>query len=503
MTPIYTSAQLAELFRRASDNYNLSTADLIERAAQGFVNLFTQYYSVSSRVHVFAGPDRTGAIALAVARMLSERGRPISVYLFYQQGRVSTDCEAERQRLLQSKVELTEVTNQFRPPHITSAELLVDGLWGSDLMTPLEGGFLGLAKWINAQAVEVVSIDLPSGLFADSNRHNDISQVVAAQRTICYEVPRLSMLFAEHRDLVGRWHCSYLGLPQELHRGQDTPYHCINESMLAELLQPRRPFSTSADYGPLLVGATRGGGLALLPYLAEAAQQVGCSAIDIQLETKPNLAWLALCPELNVSECEAGMHHYESTYLRRHRALALGLVELEGELDRDTLRDIFLSYRRPIVLDGVAVSQLREAPALLDSIPEDSILVLDKDTREELLGLYFGDSDYLEAARDFARKHRLSLILRGTYTSVVRPSGQVYFSLTGNEGMHKRGINVLLSAMLAGLMARGYDTFSASLLACHLWGAAADLYVGRHSEESLSVRGLLASIPEAWRQLER
>ena len=109
--------------------------------------------------------------ALAVARLLAEENYKVSVYLFNIHNKLSDDCAANKQRLIDSKRvgHFTEVTLNFDPPELTEDMVVIDGLFGSGLNKPLIGGFAWLVKYINQCPAKVVSIAIPSGLLCEDN----------------------------------------------------------------------------------------------------------------------------------------------------------------------------------------------------------------------------------------------------------------------------------------------------------------------------------------------
>lgn len=116
-------------------------------------------------VVVFAGPGNNGGDALAVARLMAEQGYKVSAYLFNIHHALSSDCAANKQRLMGCKRldSFTEISVNFDPPVLDEHTLVVDGLFGAGLNKPLSGGFSSLVKYINQSPAQVVSIDLPSG----------------------------------------------------------------------------------------------------------------------------------------------------------------------------------------------------------------------------------------------------------------------------------------------------------------------------------------------------
>ena len=182
MQKIYTGKQRDDLYRLAQQHDHLSPEDRIERAARSFEQEFRRLYPPTGHtIYVFAGAGRSGAYALGIARYLAQRGYTVCSYLFYREGKLSEECEAVRKSIAEEDLRLEEIYTDFTPPRIQTADVLIDGLFGAELSTPLFGGYLGLVDFLNASGASIVSIELPSGLFAEDNSGNDLEHVIKAK----------------------------------------------------------------------------------------------------------------------------------------------------------------------------------------------------------------------------------------------------------------------------------------------------------------------------------
>lgn len=500
MTPIYSATQIPKLYSLACEAMSLTMADFVERSAIGFCNLFRCYYGEGKELHIFAGPDLNGAIALAVARHLHERDYRVQCYLFYQKGQISELCGEQLRQANMVSVPILEVRSQFAPPELKPKALVVDGLFGCELVKTLEGGFAGLVKWLNSQKAEIVSIDLPSGLFADDNALNNKDCIIQAKRTISFEHPKLVFFLSEQYRYVGTWHIAHLGMPREVHSQFKTQYHSSDERSLSQIMLKRQPFSSMADYGRMLfigeVGVARG----LLALQARAAYLLGVGRVSVACPQENEPILNQLCPEACLST-EGDTAYRIPADVRSYSSLLVYLGEGAKTLTADELRNLLSSYRKPMVLEGEVLRLFAEYPNLLELVHENSVFVMSYEDCSMLLKPKHGDLAYIYAAQTFASRYRVTLILRGTYTAIVRSSGNTYFNTTGNASMAKFGINALLAPMIAGLLARGYNSLGACLLATYIWGASADLYVARCSTESLTPTALLGELPSTLAQL--
>ena len=183
---IFTSAQIHELDKYTIENEPISSIDLMERASTMLTNAIVDTWQASTPVVVFAGPGNNGGDALAVARMLTAQHYSVNVYLFNTTGRLSPDCEQNRERLkkVRNLKGFTEITQEFEPPTLTEDTLVIDGLFGSGLNKPLTGGFASVVKYINASKAKVVSIDIPSGMMTEDNTYNVRANIIRADMTL-------------------------------------------------------------------------------------------------------------------------------------------------------------------------------------------------------------------------------------------------------------------------------------------------------------------------------
>ena len=146
------------------ESQKISSIDLMERAASMVTAEIVAKFLPSQRIIVVAGPGNNGGDALAVARMLIEQGyKHVEIILFNVTGKLSHVCAAERKELIKiDGILFTEVTREFKPPVIGRDDVVIDGLFGSGLNQPLQGGFVAVARYINESGAFVISIDLPS-----------------------------------------------------------------------------------------------------------------------------------------------------------------------------------------------------------------------------------------------------------------------------------------------------------------------------------------------------
>lgn len=256
---------------------NISTIDLMERAASVVSCELISRFLPGKRFVIIAGPGNNGGDALAVARMLIEQGyKRVEVFLFNVTGKLSHDCEEERNKLITiDGVDFSEINRAFNPPYLSKNDVVVDGLFGSGLNKPLQGGFLSLARYVNESGAYVVSIDMPSGLFCEWNSEVNLRDVVHANLTLTFQLPRLSFFFKENHQAVGEWKLLDIDLDNDAIKGAESDFYVIDAHNVAALMHLRDPFTGKRDYGSALLFAGSTGMMGAAVMCARAVMRAG------------------------------------------------------------------------------------------------------------------------------------------------------------------------------------------------------------------------------------
>ena len=168
---ILTSAQIHELDKYTIEHEPIASIDLMERAARVLTEAIASEYGTAMPVVVFAGLGNNGGDALIVARKLYEQGYNPEVILFnVRSSHLSSSCEQCRNDLQQlPDLNFTEVVGTFIPPELGPNDVVVDGLFGTGLRTPINSGFASLIRYINESGAYTIAIDVPSGLCGEWN----------------------------------------------------------------------------------------------------------------------------------------------------------------------------------------------------------------------------------------------------------------------------------------------------------------------------------------------
>lgn len=252
---IFNTENIRKIDRITIEEEGVSSQELIRRVAEGVAGEIIGRWSPSTPVVIFAGSGNNGADALVVGRLLLEAGFYPRILLFNFKGNsLSRDCDIAKRELLSTGYNgLMEIIDRAELPSLTPDHLVIDGLFGSGLRDPLEGGFMMLARNISESGATVISIDVPSGMFGEWNARVIGRNVVHATLTMAIQFPRLSFFLGDNAELVGKWKVIDIGLSNRAIMETPTKYFYVERDEVRAVLKPRKPFSSKSDYGHALL----------------------------------------------------------------------------------------------------------------------------------------------------------------------------------------------------------------------------------------------------------
>ena len=500
---IFRTTQIRNLDAYTIEHEPIASIDLMERAAQALNEALTERYPDTKTPFVFfAGPGNNGGDALAVARLMGERGYRPTVYLFNTKGHLSPDCEENSLRLLEAEgVTLHEVTSQFIPPQLNADTVVVDGLFGSGLNKPLEGGFAAVVRYINANTARVIAIDVPSGLFGEDNSTNKEAHIIRASLTLSLQLPKLAFLFAENEKFVGEWQLLDIGLSSKAIEQEPTDFRLTEEADVRSLIRPRGRFSHKGTYGRgLLIAGSQGmAGASVLA--ARACLRSGVGLLTVHVPLCNQFILQTSVPEA-MTEMDADDFCFTTPAdTEGYTAVAIGPGLGKAEATVAALLQQIDEADTPLVLDADALNILADHRAYLHRLPAGSILTPHPKELERIVGRCENSYERLERARHLAEECHVTVVLKGAFTAVIMPEGNVCFNPTGNPGMATGGSGDVLTGILLALLAQGYSGQDAALLGVYLHGLAGDMAAQRLGETSMNAGDLITHLPPAWRYL--
>jgi NAD(P)H-hydrate epimerase len=509
MLPVFTAAEMRAVDARAIEQLGLSGIRLMESAGTGAAELIARTLGPlrGKRVAIVCGKGNNGGDGFVVARRLRARGARVEVALAARRAEVGGDAAAA---LARWRGPLREVTDAAAVAalgrDLARADVIVDALLGTGLTGPARGVVALAIEAVNAAGRPVAALDLPSGLGSD--RGALLGPTVRATLTATFAGYKRSLLDYPGAAYAGRVSVVDIGVPPEdLARGIET--FLIEESDVRAHFPPRPRDAHKGSYGHLLVVAGSLGktGAAGLAARASLRSGVGLCTVATPVSQQPIVAGLGMesmtepldetaARALSLAACPRVLE-----LAARVDAVALGPgLSLDPEA-QELVRALVVEVPRPMVLDADALSALAGHLPLLVRAAAPRALTPHPGEMARMLGCTVGEvqGDRVEVARQFARAHRVHLVLKGAHSVIGAPDGRVFINPTGNPGMASGGSGDALTGMVGAFLARGLDALVAVQAGCFLHGRAGDLAAAARGEEGLIAGDIVEAIADALR----
>ena len=500
---IFTTKQIAAIDKYTIEHEPIADVDLMERASLQIANWIIYNISNEKPLVVFAGPGNNGGDALAIARMMVEHEYSVNLYLI-NFGRMLVGSPAINwQRLVeQGKVGLFSITSEEDFPVLAGNEIIIDGIFGSGLSRQPDGISSKLIAHINQSGCQVLSIDIPSGLFGEDNSKNDLSKVVKANYTFTFQFPKLSFFFPEHDEILGDWKVLPIGLHPDAIEQFQTSYYFHTKDFISDKIKRRKKFSHKGTFGHALLIAGSYGKMGAAVLAARAGLRAGCGLLTCHI---PHLGYKIIqtaVPEAMCSIDPSDLMFTEFPKLESFTAVGIGPGLDKKTNTRHALKELLLASPVKMVIDADALNILSENKEWLELLPVNTILTPHPKEFERLVGSTSDSYTQLQKQLAFSAKYKIIVVLKGAYTRISFPNGRVYINTTGNPGMATAGSGDVLTGIILGLLAQDYQADDAALIGVYLHGLAGDLAVKNTSENSLIASDITDFLGKAFLQIE-
>ena len=530
---------MREIDRLTTERYATPSLLLMQAAADSAAREISSLISHDLRrrsVLILCGRGNNGGDGAALARTLCHAGVNVLLVLFGRveetKGDARTNFEITRRLngfadgspTLTYPLQFIECTEEpvwddSKWAFTHNVDVIVDALFGTGLSRPLEGihakvlEHLGRLRERREKAApchrpRFVSLDIPSGLDADSNR--PIGPAVRADLTVTFTAPKPANVLPPASHFNGRLSVADIGSPAALVEAAPSKLFLTEESDARAWLEATRyaPDSYKNTHGHALVVAGSRGMTGAAVLCADAAMASGAGLVTLATPTSAMPAAAArLMPEVMTAaldETEAGGVSAEALaqlerLSERATVVAVGCgLTREGESTRRFVREAVGRRRTPMVIDADGLNALAPWPAELKGTREAPV-VLTPHEGEMLRLLGASDASALDArarvVAEFAEARSLHVVLKGARTLVAAPDGRVFVNPTGNAGLGTAGSGDTLTGIITGFLAQEFgakdkepDALAALLAAVYVAGLAGDLAAGE-----LGMRTMVAS----------
>ena len=516
---VLTAAQMREADRRTIEDVGIPSLVLMENAGRQVVAAIEAIHTdiLERQVAVLCGRGNNGGDGFVVARTLLQRGADVSVFLIGQVSDVRGDARVNLDILGRLGVTVVEVADgqawELHFSEVRDCNLIIDAIFGTGLTTPVHGLIESVITDVNASGIPVVSIDLPSGLSADSC--DTPGESIEAGTTVTLAAPKLPLVLPPAENRAGDIVIADIGIPSDIIEALDGPrIELLTRSNVRELITPRTPDSHKGDYGHVLLIAGSRGKTGAAHLSAMGALRSGAGLVTVATPACCQSIIAAMAPEymtVAIDEISDEMNHnalnpdsVDGLIEMARDVVALGPGLGQAPATRQFVKRLVDRATMPLVIDADGLNAFSDDPdRLAGREGRDVIITPHPGEMARLVGMSTEEvqASRLEIARNFAVAHHVYVVLKGHRTLIATPDVKVFINPTGNAGMATGGTGDVLTGMIAAWLGQLLDAEAACKVAVYLHGMAGDLADADEGDVSLVASDLVAHIGDAVQEL--
>ena len=472
---IWSADDLRRAEIEAADALGLTLYELMLRAGEAAFTLAREVYPSSRNWLILCGHGNNGGDGYVVARLAQAAGITVTL-LALESDKALPEEAAEAREAWLNAGGLIHAAAVDWPEGV---DLIVDALLGTGLTSAPREEVSSLIALANKHAAPVISLDIPSGLLAQTGATP--GSVIHASHTITFIALKPGLLTGKARDVTGVLHHHALGLESWLD-AQSTAIQRIDASQLANWLPPRRPTSHKGDHGKLVIIGGDHGTAGAVRMAGEAALRAGAGLVRV-LTRQENIGPIITArPELMVHELTP--QSLEES-LEWADVVVIGPGLGQQAWGKQALRKVE-SCRKPMLWDADALNILAINPdkrhnRVLTPHPGEAARLLNCSVAEI-------ESDRLLSAQRLVKRYGGVAVLKGAGTVIADEAHGFALVDAGNAGMATGGMGDVLSGIIGALLGQHLTPYDAACAGCVAHGAAADVLAARSG-----TRGMLAT----------
>jgi len=491
--PVLSKRESRALDRACIDDGRVPGLVLMENAGRGVVDAIERHWPsrplAAARAVVVAGVGNNGGDGFVVARHLVARGAIVTVFLAGGRGDLRGDALASFEAMTgvgQPAQEVGEALGALRAA-LASATFVVDAVFGTGLSRPVDGANAAVLEAIHHAGRPVVSVDVPSGVDADTGAA--LGHAVHADLTVTFAAHKLGLVTPSGARLAGTVTVADLGVPARMIERVGQSASLVERRDVARLLSPRPVGLHKNGAGHVVIFAGSPGHLGAAVMCAHGALRAGAGLVTIATWPEAADALDARVVEVMTARiARDDVARSVDAVLSRAKVVVMGPGFGTDDAARAVVRHALSTWEGPSVVDADALALFADEPEVFASSKGAAVLTPHPGELGALLGSSAADveGDRFGALATCVERARSVTVLKGAHTLIGAPDERPVVNTSGTSALATAGSGDVLAGTI-GALACSLDPFEAAFAGVYLHGLAAEAWAETHGD-----RGLLA-----------
>lgn len=498
---IFSKEQIYKGDKITAKKQNISSTELMERAGIQIFNWFhTRMQGAQVPIRVFCGIGNNGGDGLVVARHLMMHGYNVKTYVINYSDKRTKDFLINYDRIKETTKKWPEMLNcEADFPEIGADDIIIDAVFGIGLNRPPNDWVKGLFQHFRASKAFVLSIDMPSGLYADKVP-KDENAVVWANHTLSFASPKLVFFLPQTAKYTQQWEILDIGLDPEYLATTEAEAELFGKTDMLKIYEPRENFSNKGTYGHTLIIGGSYGKIGSVNLASRAALSSGAGLVTTFVPKCGYSILQTSFPEAMVITDENELLISNIQFDVEPTSIGIGIGMGTDDQTIKALKAFLKKNKKPLVVDADAINILSKENELLKLLPKETILTPHPKELERLIGKWKDDFDKLKKVKEFSKTHNVIVVIKGSNTITVY-NDNLYVNSTGNPGLATGGTGDVLTGIITGLVSQGYEPLKAAVFGVYLHGRSADIAVEDYGYQSLIASHVIEYLGKAYLDL--
>lgn len=509
---VVTGVTMQEIDRRTIEEFGVPGLALMENAGSACASAITEMYGCQERrAVVVAGKGNNGGDGFVIARLLHEQGWRVATFVVARRDDIGGDARPNLERLGDGAVTFCPEPGMVGRyvASLREADVIVDALLGTGLRSEVTGVYADAISLMNDSGRPIVAVDIPSGI--DAATGEVLGTAVRAALTVTFALAKCGHVLFPGAEFTGHLKVADIGIPAVVTEAAPG-IEFLDADTVRPLVRKRERTSHKGNFGHCLVLAGSTGKTGAAAMAANSAVRSGAGLVTLAvpaslspiLEVKTTEAMTLPLPDGDLGYLGDADQAFIDNALEGKSAVAIGPgLSLHPETVQ-LVRRLVSTISLPLVLDADGLNAVAgESAVLRNKKSQALILTPHPGEMARLAGCSVADveRDRTTAAREFAQRSGVYVILKGARTLIAAPDGRMAINGSGNPGMASGGMGDVLTGILVALLAQGYEPFTACRIGVFLHGHAADMVAGEMGEIGMAAVDVQERLPYACKQL--
>lgn len=487
---LVTAQEMKEIDNLAQAEYVIPGILLMDQAAKSVADVVAGELeeTVGVRAVIFCGGGNNGGDGFGAARWLSSYGMQVKVFLIGKElNDISGDAaqELKMYTVAGGAVEVLHSEEDWLLAEIAvaKADVVVDALIGTGFNGELNEEVKRACRLINSSEKLVAAVDVPTGVNADDGSVD--KDAVCADLTVTMAVSKTGLWLYPAYEYCGDVFVADIGMPTKLVDEYPSKKYRLTAAIVGELLSIRKGNAHKGEAGRVVICAGSPGYVGAAALCSRAAVKAGAGLVSLATPLSSREVLAVKLDEVMVHGLlermpgVLGSAAASDVLSKTENAdiLAIGPGLGISDSTKQTVREILLKAKLPVVIDADALTALQDNLDVLEKMMAPKVLTPHPGEMARLTGLDVAeiDHDRIAVAAKYAQEWNAVIVLKGAPTVIGCPDGNVYVNSTGSSVLATGGSGDVLTGIIAGLAAQGISLQEAAICGVYLHGLSGTL----------------------------